>query len=84
MLLDFSRIVFIFVKFIYFLLLGNGMPDFECRSCGYKFKSLKLPNVCPYCSKSGVVGSQKTAQDFLNETLGEIDEIDDNRKKRGM
>ena len=71
-------------KFIYFLLLGNGMPDFECRSCGYIFRNSKMPNVCPYCSKSGSVGLQKTAQDLLDDTFSELGEIDENRKQRGI
>ncbi|MBI2655635.1 hypothetical protein HYX06_04400 [Candidatus Woesearchaeota archaeon] len=52
------------------------MIELECRSCGYKFTSSKTPNVCPYCSKQGSVGLRKTSQDLLNETFGEIDEID--------
>lgn len=52
------------------------MEELECRSCGYKFTSLKIPNICPYCSKHGSVGLRKTSQDLLDETFGEIDEID--------
>ena len=52
------------------------MAEFECRGCSYKFVSSKMPNICPYCSKHGSVGLRKTAQDFLDETFGEIDEIE--------
>ncbi len=57
------------------------MPELECRSCGYKFTSSKLPGICPYCSKHGSVGLRKTSQDFLDETLGEIGQIDERRKQ---
>lgn len=56
------------------------MMELECRSCGYKFNSSKIPNICPYCSKHGSIGLRKTAQDLLNETFGDIDEIDERRK----
>ena len=59
------------------------MIDLECRSCGYKFKLAKIPPRCPYCSKEGAVGLRKTAQDLLNETLGETRIMDEERKKRG-
>ncbi|MBI2657588.1 hypothetical protein HYX08_02730 [Candidatus Woesearchaeota archaeon] len=59
------------------------MMDFECRSCGYKFKNAKMPQRCPYCSKEGGVGFRKTAQDLLDETLGETSAMDEERKRRG-
>lgn len=63
--------VFVPAKFIYFLLQGSVMIDFECRNCGFKFRQEKKPLRCPYCSKEGSVGLLKTAQDLLDETLGE-------------
>ena len=68
--------------FIYFLLQGGIMIDLECRSCGYKFKNAKITPRCPYCSKEGSVGLRKTAQDLLNETLGETSVMDEERKRR--
>jgi len=59
------------------------MIDFECRNCGFKFKLAKLPQRCPYCSKEGSVGLLKTAQDLLDETLGETSIMDEERKRRG-
>lgn len=56
--------------------------DLECRSCGYKFSLVKIPPRCPYCSKENSVGLLKDAQDLLDETLGEIDMIDEGRKRR--
>ena len=58
------------------------MIDFECRSCGFKFRKEKMPQRCPYCSKEGSVGLRKTAQDLLNETLGETSVMDEERKRR--
>ena len=58
------------------------MIELECRSCGYKFKSVKMASRCPYCSKEGAVGLMKSAQDLLNETLGEAEIMDEEREKR--
>ena len=58
------------------------MIDLECRSCGFKFRQKKLPNRCPYCSTEESVGPRKTAQDLLNETLGETRLMEEERKKR--
>jgi hypothetical protein len=60
------------------------MKDFQCRSCDYKFRSSKLPNVCPYCAKTGVIGPQKTAQDFLEDTFSELNEMDESKKDRRL
>ncbi|MBI2542400.1 hypothetical protein HYV80_06865 [Candidatus Woesearchaeota archaeon] len=59
-----------------------AMLELECRSCGYKFKSAKHPPRCPYCSKDGAVGLRKSAQDLLNETLGEASIMDEERERR--
>jgi len=58
------------------------MPDLECRNCGYKFSSKKTPPRCPYCSKAGSVGLLKTAQDLLDETLGEVTMMEEEKKRR--
>ena len=58
------------------------MIDLECRSCGFKFRKDKIPPRCPYCSTEGKVGLLKTAQDLLDETLGETSFMDEERKKR--
>jgi len=58
------------------------MMELECRSCGFKFKKEKIPPRCPYCSKERSVGLLKTAQDLLDETLGESMFMDEERKKR--
>ena len=60
------------------------MIDFECRNCGFKFKLVKIPPRCPYCSKEGSVGLLKTAQDLLDETLGETNIMDEERKRRNV
>jgi len=58
------------------------MLDLECRNCGFKFRKEKIPIRCPYCSTEGKVGFSKTAQDLLDETLGETSIMDENRKRR--
>ena len=58
------------------------MIDLECSHCGFKFRLEKIPNRCPYCSKEGAVGLLKTAQDLLDETVGESTLIEEERKKR--
>lgn len=58
------------------------MLDLECRGCGYKFKIAKMPARCPYCSKERSVGLRKTAQDLLDETLGEANVMEEERKRR--
>ena len=58
------------------------MIDLECRNCGFKFRQEKIPVRCPYCSKEASVGLLKTAQDLLDETLGETGIMDEERKKR--
>ena len=58
------------------------MVDLECHNCGFKFKKIKIPFRCPYCSTEGSVGLLKTAQDLLNETLGESRAMDEERRKR--
>lgn len=58
------------------------MLELECRNCGYKFRKDKIPGRCPYCSKEGKVGMAKNAQDLLDETLGEIDSMDNEIKRR--
>ena len=59
------------------------MIDLECRSCGFKFKKEKIPARCPYCSTEGAVGLVKTAQDLLDETIGETRFFNEERNKRG-
>ena len=58
------------------------MIDLECRNCKYKFKLEKIPARCPYCSKEGSVGLLKTAQDLVDETLGETSIMDEERERR--
>ena len=58
------------------------MIDLECRSCGFKFRLVKIPPRCPYCSKENSVGALKTSQDLLDETIGETKLMDEERKKR--
>ncbi len=58
------------------------MEELECSSCGYKFRSGKIVARCPYCSKEEAVISRKSAQDFLDETLGEKEMMDKEREKR--
>ena len=58
------------------------MLELECRNCGFKFRKEKTPPRCPYCSIEGKVGFSKTAQDLLDETIGETSVMDEERKKR--
>ena len=60
------------------------MIDLECRNCGYKFRKEKIPVICPYCATEGAVGLLKSAQDLLDETLGETRFMDEERKKRDV
>ncbi len=58
------------------------MVDLECRQCGFKFRKEKIPARCPYCSVEGTVGLLKTAQDLLDDTIGEVRLMDEEREKR--
>ena len=58
------------------------MIDLECRNCGYKFRKVKIPARCPYCSREGKVGLLKTAQDLIDETFGEANIMEEERKRR--
>ena len=60
------------------------MIDLECHACGFKFKKEKIPPRCPYCSKENAVGLLKTAQDIINETVGESFMMDEDRKRRAV
>ena len=57
------------------------MYSLECRKCSYKFTSKNPKPRCPYCGKEEV-GLEKTADDFLQDTLGEIEGMDEERKRR--
>lgn len=58
------------------------MLELECRQCGYKFRNKAMPARCPYCSSQGAVGLLKSAQDLLDETLGEARIVDEEGRKR--
>jgi predicted Zn-ribbon and HTH transcriptional regulator len=54
----------------------------HCTSCNYLFdqKTAKEPNICPYCSKSGVLEKNKSAQDWVDEVGMEIDQREQFRR----
>lgn len=58
------------------------MLELECRQCGYKFRNKDMPARCPYCSMRGSVGLLKSAQDLLDETLGEARIVGEERRNR--
>ncbi len=50
----------------------------HCTSCNYLFepKAEKVPEMCPYCSKTGVLEKNKSAQDWLDEVSVEQEQRD--------
>jgi predicted Zn-ribbon and HTH transcriptional regulator len=58
------------------------MMELECRHCGFKFRKERIPLRCPYCSKEGRISLPKTAQDLIDETIGESMLVDNGRKRR--
>ena len=71
-------------NFKYFLLIGSVMIDLECRDCGYKFRRAKITPRCPYCSVADSVGLLKTAQDLVDDTIGESRRIDEEKSRRNL
>ncbi len=47
------------------------MMDLECQKCGFKITKDRIPSRCPYCAKEGTLGLSKSAQDILDEAVGE-------------
>ena len=56
-------------KFIKLESRNLAMVKLYCTNCGYMFnvKTLKLPDRCPYCDKTGSIKESKSAQDFIDE-----------------
>ena len=54
----------------------------ECKKCSYHFSARSLPKRCPYCDKEGGIGLVQTAQDLLDETVGEFNSFEQHRKER--
>ena len=52
---------------------SRNESKFFCKICGYRFVrkgtlGKRTPEVCPYCSRKGVVVSDYTAQDIITES----------------
>ena len=51
---------------------GRNESKFFCKICGYRFVrkgfNVRTPDICPYCSKKGVVVADYTAQDIITES----------------
>ncbi len=51
---------------------SRNESKFFCKMCGYRFvrkgMSVRTPEICPYCSRKGVVVSDYTAQDIITES----------------
>jgi len=58
------------------------MPTYVCMKCKYSVKKDKRPERCPYCGKAGVMTKAPSAQDLLNETLDEIDDMEERGSAR--
>jgi rubrerythrin len=43
------------------------MDDYVCLNCRYRFKAGEKPKACPWCSKSGSVEQERSAEDIVNE-----------------
>ena len=54
-----------------------------CTKCKYKSDKEKMPPRCPYCSSLGTMEKTQSAQDFLNDVFGELDDMDKNKADRG-
>jgi rRNA maturation endonuclease Nob1 len=46
----------------------------HCNACNYNFlPRAKKPIVCPYCGRQGTLRRAKHMQDWIDETLGELE-----------
>jgi rubrerythrin len=43
------------------------MENYVCLNCKYRFKTKESPKACPWCSKSGSVQKEKSAEDIVSE-----------------
>jgi len=58
------------------------MTTYVCTKCKYSVKKDKAPERCPYCGKTGFMSKAPSAQDLLNDTLNEIDDIEERQEAR--
>ncbi|HLD87295.1 MAG TPA: hypothetical protein VJB12_04480 [Candidatus Nanoarchaeia archaeon] len=58
------------------------MLSLQCNRCNYKFELKAMPKKCPYCDKEGSITRAQTAQDLLDEAVGEFDQFEQDRSKR--
>jgi len=54
---------------------------FVCDKCGFEIRRDKNPKKCSYCGK-GAMHEKPSAQDVLDETLEDYEEIEQQRQKR--
>jgi len=41
---------------------------YQCDVCGFKFRAIKPPRMCPYCGKIGTIRPVKDAKAILKES----------------
>jgi|WetSurMetagenome_2_1015567.scaffolds.fasta_scaffold1792224_1 hypothetical protein len=58
------------------------MATFVCSKCKYSVKKDTTPVRCPYCGKEGAMQKAPSAQDLLNQTFDEIDDIEERTSTR--
>jgi rRNA maturation endonuclease Nob1 len=58
------------------------MVTYVCTKCKYSVKKEPMPKRCPYCGKEGAMQKAPSAQDLLNDTLNEIDDIEERQESR--
>jgi len=44
------------------------MVRFICKKCGYRLKTEKIPERCPYCGEEEVITEEQDAQELINES----------------
>jgi hypothetical protein len=58
------------------------MATFVCSKCKYSVKKDIKPVRCPYCGKEGGMQKAPSAQDLLNQTFDEIDDMEERSSAR--
>ena len=58
------------------------MPSFVCRKCKFIISRDKKPERCSYCGNPGTMDEKPSAQDLLNETIQDFDNIEEDRRSR--
>lgn len=43
------------------------MENYVCLNCKYRLKAKEKPKACPWCSKTGCVEKERSAEDIVSE-----------------